>query len=159
MLYIFPIYQAKINEIAGYRITSLDGRFSYTKAEVDKVFNDMGIEGRKVNQFVSGVVDMIYPLVYGLLFFLVLTKLTNSFSNHKIKLVCLVPMIAILFDYLENFGVLIMLNEYPEITKNQVTINSILTSTKWGFVLIAFISTLVLGIFKLFNRERIDSRE
>lgn len=150
----FPLYQSQINEIAGHSITSLDGRFSYTKMEVDKAFNDMEEDGRKINLFITGLIDMIYPIIYGTLFFLLLIKLTSSFSNGKIKLICFFPLLAVLFDYLENFGILKMLNEFPEITKTQVILNSTLTSSKWIFILITIVSILILIIYNLFNRKR-----
>ncbi|MEA2104425.1 MAG: hypothetical protein U9P79_07285 [Candidatus Cloacimonadota bacterium] len=151
--YIFPLYQSQINEIAGYSIRPLDVQFSYTKIDVDKAFNDMGQNGRKINLITTGFIDMIYSIIYGCLFFLLLVKLTRSFSNRKIQLIFFFPMLGVLFDYLENFGILKMLNQFPEITQSQVNINSALTSSKWIFILITIVLILILIILNLFNRK------
>jgi cytochrome bd-type quinol oxidase subunit 2 len=152
-LYIFPLYQSQINEIAGYSIRPLDVQFSYTKMDVDKAFNDMEQNGRKINLITTGVIDMIYPIIYGCLFFLLLVKLTRSFSNKKIQLIFFFPMLGVLFDYSENFGILKMLNQFPEITQTQVSINSALTSSKWIFILITIVVILILIILNFSNRK------
>lgn len=152
-LYIFPLYQSQINEIAGYSISPLDVQFSYTKTDIDKAFNDMGQEGRKINRITTGVIDMIYPVIYGCLLFLVLVKLTRSFSNRKIQLILIFPMLGVLFDYLENFGILKMLNQFPDITKTQVAINSAFTSSKWIVILITIGLILIIITRNLFLKK------
>lgn len=153
MLYLFPTYQAEINDIAGYEIQLLDGRFSYTKTVVTKAFEAMGGEGRKMYQFIVGFIDMIYPVVYGCLFFLLLVKLTKRNLSSRLKLIYFIPLMAVLFDYIENIGILKMLNNYPSIPESQVNINSLATSMKWIFVLLSLLPVFVLSISKLFTKK------
>ncbi len=72
MTYLFPLYQAEVNDIAGKAVESLDTRFSYTKNDVLQLFDTVKVEGREKMVFISGVVDMIYPLIYGILLFLLI---------------------------------------------------------------------------------------
>ncbi len=151
--YVFPLYQKQINEIARKDVTLLDTRLSYTQPEVIELFTDMGTEGREINRFVSGVVDMVYPIVYGLLFMALLANLTYPFSNRQVKWLRFLPLIIMLFDYSENLGVLRMLSDYPELTADQVRLNSMLTTSKWMFTLLTVTLTIVLGINRLIKRK------
>lgn len=145
-LYLFPKYHAKINDSSGQEVETLDVRFTYTKIDVDKTFELMGTEGRKTYKFISACIDMIYPIVYGLLFLVVLLKLNKENSNRKLKLVYLFPLFVVLLDYTENVGILHMLNRYPSISEFQVNFNSLITSLKWIFVLITILLILVLSV-------------
>ena len=158
MLYLFPTYQAEINEIADNKVQLLDVRFSYSKTDVDETFEGMGYEGRKIYQFILGFIDMIYPIIYGLLLFLLLVKLTEKFSNYKLKLICFIPMIAGLFDYIENFGISRMLNNYPLISELNVNFASIATSMKWFFVFVSLILVLIFSIRKLLFNSRMNRK-
>ncbi len=151
IFYIFPSYQSKLNDIASKKVQVLDTRFSYTKNEVLQLFKDLKIEGKEKVKFISGVVDMIYPLIYGILLFLLMSKVTSYFSNKKLKIICLLPLIGMLFDYVENFSVLNMLNSYPNISETQVFISSSATSLKWLFLYTSTLLILVLTVIKLFK--------
>lgn len=152
VLYFFPSHLSQINEITGYDVIPLDKRFSYTKLKVYKLLSDMGQEGRKINIFITGVIDMIYPLIYATLFVALQLKLTSSFSNKKIKRIIIFPIIVMLLDYIENFGFLSMLTNFPNLSESQVNTNSIITSFKWIFVLITVSSVLILTVYNMYSK-------
>ncbi len=155
MFFIFPSYQSELNDIAGKKIQVLDTRFSYIKKDVLQLFKDLKIEGKEKVKFVSGVVDMIYPLIYGILLFLLMTKVTSYFSNKRLKIICLLPLIGMLFDYVENFSILNMLNSYPVISDTQVFISSSATSLKWLFLYTSILLIFVLIMIKLLKKDSI----
>ncbi|MCL3779505.1 hypothetical protein EMN47_03790 [Prolixibacteraceae bacterium JC049] len=155
VFFLFPVYQAQITKIAGESIATLDGRFSYTLADVNLVFNKMTEDGRSVYRVISGVLDMFYPLIYGVLFFLLLIRATNSIPNNKFKLCSLLPLIAMLFDYIENIGVLRMLDAFPAITNSQVVFNSFITTCKWVFVFLTLISVVILAAYNFFSPKEL----
>ncbi len=152
MTYLFPLYQAEVNDIAGKAVESLDTRFSYTKNDVLQLFDTVKVEGREKMVFISGVVDMIYPLIYGILLFLLITKLTDNISNNKLKFIRLLPLIGMLFDYIENFSILNMLNTYPMISEKQVFISSSATSLKWIFLDISIGLIVILTVIKILKK-------
>ncbi len=152
MSYLFPSYQSELNDIAGKKVQVLDTRFSYTKNEVLQLFKDFKIDGREKVKFVSGVVDMIYPIIYGIFLFLLMTKLTSRFSNKKLKIIIFLPLIGMLFDYVENFSILNMLNSYPNISKTQVFVSSSATSFKWLFLYTSILLILVLTVIKVLKK-------
>ncbi|PID33228.1 hypothetical protein CR969_01815 [Candidatus Saccharibacteria bacterium] len=131
-LYAFPSFQAEFNQIAGTEIKSLDTRLWYSQQDILALFQILQEDGRDKLRLFSGVVDMIYPLVYGALFFLLLKKLAGSFSTKKswLKYVCFLPIIAAVFDYIENINILIMLDTFPNISSTQVMLGSAATSLK-----------------------------
>ena len=107
-LIIFPFYLSQLNEIANEKVLFLDGRLSYNYEQVNILFNKMGREGRDIYHFMAGKVDMIYPIVYSLFFVLLLASLLKKIFSQKSKiiLISLLPLIGMLFDYLENFNTL-----------------------------------------------------
>jgi len=150
----FPTQYEKIEKLAGSEIVFLDTELSYSHTLVVDNFKKMGIEGREINMYISGVLDMLFPIVYGLLFFLLLTKLTTSFTTPKAKLLWGLPLLGVLFDYAENFSVLGLLKQFPDITEQQVSLSSAFTSGKWVFVLLTVVSILGLAIFQLIRKVR-----
>ncbi len=153
MAYLFPLYQVEVNDIAGKPVQSLDTRFSYAKNDVLQLFEAVKVEGREKMEFISGVVDMIYPLIYGIFFFLLTTKVTDSFSNKKLRIIRFLPLIGMLFDYIENFSILNMLNAYPMISEKQVFISSSATSLKWIFLITSISLMIILIVIKILKRR------
>ena len=157
MMFLFPSFQSEVNDIAGKEVKSLDARLTYTKSDVLQLFETVESEGRGKMEFISGVIDMVYPLIYGILFFLLITKLTNSFSSNKWKTIRFFPLIGMLFDYVENFSVLNMLSSYPSISETLVLISSSATSLKWLFINISLLLIIILAIMKIFKRIKTTS--
>ena len=154
MLYLFPAHQNEINDVIGKEFQSLDARFFYSKSDVMLAFEEIGEYGRKKYMFISGYIDMVYPLVYGMLFSLLLLRLTRKLPTKKMKWVCYVPLIAVLFDYIENVGVLKMLDSYPMVSESLVNLTSFATSGKWIFVLISILFLTGLGVFGLTRNKK-----
>ncbi len=119
---------------------------------VTELFNSLGEIGRKTYLTNQIPVDMIYPLLFGLSYCLLLAyflKKLNKLNTPYIYL-CLLPIIAGIADYLENFGIIAMLKSYPQLTEITVKttssfslIKSISTS---AFFIILIIVLLIVGI-------------
>ncbi|PID99031.1 hypothetical protein CSA80_02855 [Candidatus Saccharibacteria bacterium] len=147
MLHVFPVNEAEINQLAGVEVTPLDMRFSYSREDVLSLFQTLQEAGRAKYQYVSSIIDMMYPLLYGVLLFLLLKKLIRSlpFAVGRLTIVCFLPIIAAVFDFIENFNVIGMLKSFPSITDTQVFASSLATSTKWTFLAASQISVVVLA--------------
>ena len=63
----------------------------------------------------TGIVDNVYPLVYGSLLALFISKFIRKADalNNSCQIINLLPFFAVLFDYTENAGILIMIHYYP----------------------------------------------
>jgi hypothetical protein len=152
--FIFPEYQSRMGAIAGEYIQPLDTRMSYDAAEVQTLFEKLGTEGRDVYRFVTGKIDMIYPLVYVMLLMLVLTSLIRKLTvpGSRFALLALLPLGGMLFDYLENFSTLRLLRNYPNITEDEVSMGEMLTRIKHGFLFLSLILVLFLAILFLIKK-------
>lgn len=157
--YLFPHYQGRMGQLAGQEVIPLDSRFSYNYDEVKNVFDRLGSEGRNTYRFVIAKVDMVFPIVYGALFILVLAWLLKKLIGKESGwiLLALFPLIGILFEYLENFNTLSMLDRYPAITEEGVAWGSQVTRLKQIFLIasVAFMPFLAVALLvKSFKRRK-----
>lgn len=124
----------------------------YDTEYVNTLFSTLGHTGRNTYLYHQIPMDMIYPLLFGISFSLLLAYFLNKLNKLKTPFLylCLLPMLAAMGDYAENIGIITLLNDYPEISKNTVTMTnsfSILKSscTTLSFVVLIFV-LLTLGI-------------
>jgi len=61
----------------------------------------------------------------------------------------MLPFVILVFDLLENFGIVAMLLNYPERLERLATATSLATSLKWIFVGFVIALTLGLSIYRL----------
>ena len=88
----------------------------YSVEYVNALFKALGETGRNAYLYNQLPLDMIYPFMYGLTFCLVMAwflEKLGKFSKGFVYL-CLLPVIAGFFDYLENIGIITMLKTYPQ---------------------------------------------
>ncbi|HKK73762.1 MAG TPA: hypothetical protein VJ953_01710 [Saprospiraceae bacterium] len=148
-LVLFPRYQNQINAAAGQEIIPLDLRITYTPADVQETYSLIGAEGRAIKQAMYRGLDMVYPLVYGLLFTLLILNLLNGIGDKNWGFLLLLPLISMVFDYLENFSMLNFLAQYPDINEPRIHIASYFTSLKWLLRLACALIVAVLGVIRL----------
>ena len=123
--------------------------FGYQFDYVNDLFSALGLNGRSFYLYNQIPIDMIYPFLFGITYSLVLAfflKKINKLDSLLIYL-CLLPLIAAFFDYLENFGTINMLNNYPNISEVEVKINSGFTIIKSMTTTAFFISLIIVLMF------------
>ncbi|MFK5974661.1 MAG: hypothetical protein QM485_15470 [Flavobacteriaceae bacterium] len=124
----------------------------YDLEYVDSLFHALGAEGRNAYLYSQIPLDMVYPFLFGISYCLVLAYFLNKLNKLKSPLgyLCLLPLIAGIFDYFENFGILALLSNYPEISNSSVTITSSFTllksisTTLYFMILIGFLVLLLI---------------
>ena len=131
----------------------------YNSEYIQTLFSTLGEDGRGVYLFNQIPVDMIYPFLFGISYCLLIAyflKKLNKFNSLFFYL-CLLPVIAGLADYLENFGIITMLNNYPNLSQISMTttnIFSIVKSMATTIYFVALIITLIiLGIKTIRERK------
>lgn len=119
---------------------------------VTELFNSLGEIGRKIYLTNQIPVDMVYPLLFGLTYCLLLAYFLKKLNKLNTSLIylCFIPIIAGIADYLENFGIIAMLKNYPKLTEIAVKTTSSFTliksiSTSVFFILLIVI-LIILGI-------------
>jgi hypothetical protein len=125
----------------------------YAKA----LFNQLGTEGRAIYLFQQIPVDMIYPFLFGVSYCLTmgyflkkLNKLESTFFY-----LCLLAPIAGFSDYIENIGIIVMLNSFPDISQTLVSTTSAFSMIKSMSTTIYFIALIIILIVLGINTLRI----
>ena len=124
----------------------------YNQDYVNKLFSKLGENGREIYLTTQIPVDMIYPLLFGLTYSLLLAYFLKKLNKLKspFTYLSLLPIIAGIADYLENIGIITILNNYPDLTETTVNVTntfSVIKSTTTSIFFIALIVILIiLGI-------------
>ena len=125
---------------------------------VSELFTSLGENGRLTYLTNQIPVDMIYPLLFGLTYCLLLGYFLEKLNklNSPYIYLCLIPIIAGVADYLENIGIITMLKNYPilnEITVNTTNIFSVIKSISTSIFFIVLIVILITLGIKVLNRK------
>ena len=131
----------------------------YNKNYVNELFRTLGENGRVIYLTNQIPVDMVYPLLFGLTYTLILAYFLKKLNKLKspFTYLCLLPIIAGIADYMENIGIITMLNSYPnltEITVNTTNIFSVIKSTSTSIFFIALIVILLILVMKFVRRTK-----
>ncbi|WP_299317272.1 hypothetical protein [uncultured Maribacter sp.] len=132
----------------------------YDLEVVNTLFHTLGDIGRQTYLTKQIPVDMIYPLLFGISYAAVLayflTKLPKLNPNYLY--LCLLPIIAGIADYIENIGIISMLNTYPTVTETSVNITSMFSIIKSSsttiYFLVLIVVLMILGFRKLKPRSK-----
>lgn len=121
----------------------LDIQFGYTPETAMRILSNMGEYGRSLARYTI-LADMVYPLVYGLLFLILLyrfmPRLPVAFLEYVIYAL---PVMAVICDWLENIWEWRMMTHFPDNVMTLAPMGSVFTTIKWYAVLA---SLVVLGI-------------
>jgi len=131
----------------------------YSEDYTHALLNALGTGGRNYYMYTQLPVDMIYPFLFGLTYSLLLAYFLDKLKwiDKPVFYSTLIPMAAGMFDYLENAGVVIMLNQYPDITSTTTRLANACTIIKSALSTISF--TLLLFLLVLFLIQKIQSRK
>jgi hypothetical protein len=126
---------------------------------VSELFRSLGENGRLTYLTNQIPVDMIYPLLFGLSYCLLLGYFLKKLKklNFPYAYLCIIPIISGIADYLENFGIVTMLKNYPELKETTVyatNIFSVIKSISTSIFFIALIVVLITLGIKVLNRKK-----
>ena len=131
----------------------------YNAAYVKSLFATLGEEGRHAYLYNQIPVDLIYPFLFAISSSLVLA----FFLKNLDKLygwyfyLCFLPILAGAFDYLENFGIIIMLSNYPNLPALLIILTNIFSVLKSLLTMVYFI--LLLITFVAFIVQFLNKKE
>ena len=135
----------------------------YDTEYVRELFSSLGAEGRRVYLFNQIPVDMVYPFLFGISYCLLMAYLVIKIDKLSSPLfyLCLLPVIAGLADYSENLGIIVMLNNYPELSSVSITATNIFSIVKSILTSVAFVVLIIFLIilgFKTIKRKLLSSQ-
>jgi len=128
---------------------------------VNSLFNALGEAGRETYLTTQLPIDMLYPLLFGITYSLLLSYFLKKLNKHNTSFIylCLFPIVAGIADYFENIGIIILLQNYPNLSEMIVSTTNVFSVTKSVSTSIYFttltIVLVVLGI-KHLNKTIID---
>jgi hypothetical protein len=115
-----------------------------------------GEAGRPLYMRIELTADILYPIIYTLFFGLFLSWLFQRgfLPGSPMQKLNVMPVGALVFDLLENMGIISMLTLYPSIPAALAWITMIFGSIKWLFAF-ASIGLIFVGLVKTaMNRFR-----
>jgi hypothetical protein len=119
----------------------------YDAAYVNELFSKLGESGRQAYLYNQIPLDLVYPALYGIGFCLVLAWFLNRMGKLGSNWIyCLLPVFSGVFDYCENFGIIAMLQVWPEIPESLVSITNLFSILKSGFTSVYFIVLIIVII-------------
>ena len=126
---------------------------------VNDLFQALGATGRKTYLIKQLPADMIYPILFGLTYCLIMAYLLKKLNWLKkpIIFLCFLPVIAAIADYFENIGIAYLLISYPDISTLSVYITNIFSMCKSVSTSIYFVVLLLLLIslgYQALNRRK-----
>lgn len=146
-----------MSSIVGEETVLIDMRSGYDLAEINKLFSDLGPEGRGIHRKATMITDMIFPFTYGLLFVLLsaffLKKIFDPTSNWMY--LSLAPIALMIVDFKENLNTLDMIDTYPDLNSKMVSSAATVTDLKSILVNVCMLLPLILaGVWLYKKRSR-----
>ncbi|MCP4138882.1 MAG: hypothetical protein GY755_01070 [Chloroflexi bacterium] len=137
-------------------IPILDLQFFYTPQRAYEIISAYTPELRQAAAMTRLTLDIIYPIVYGLMLCLLLVvTFRKAFPKSRFADTSVfVPWIGVLFDYLENFGLATMYLSYPTEFYFLARLTSIFTTLKWTFIGIGFLLALIGAVKLVFVKKK-----
>ncbi len=132
----------------------------YDMDYVNKFFIALGEKGRSIYLYQQIAIDMLYPFAYGgfLCFSLawILKNGKNYLTNNGF-LICLLPVIGIFLDLVENTSNAILLLKYPNISSFQVSFSCSMTYLKYLFLGFSVLMLVLLYGILIVNKNKITN--
>jgi len=113
---------------------------------VNALFNALGEKGRETYLYQQIPVDMIYPFLFGISNSLILAFFLNKMGklDSVFFYVTLLPLLAGIADYMENFGIVVMLTSFPDVSAEVADLTNVFSITKSVTTTIFFIVLIII---------------
>ena len=130
----------------------------YSYSQAIELLKSLGLEGRNTYLTVQIPLDFVYPALFGVSYALLITWILKQSvaRESRLFLLAFLPLLAGIFDYLENMSIIAMLNGFPDVSESLVLIassftiaKSVMTSLFFVFLLVAIIGLVARFLKKL----------
>jgi hypothetical protein len=148
---IFPIFilpkAQRTLELAsgkpGY--IQLDLRPGFSPDQAWEALNALGETGRQQYRFFEAFFDIIYPLIYGIFFAMMIVFLFRQVGGRlsRMTAVAWFPLVGMVADWLENIGIIRLIDAFPERADGWAKFASIAGQVKWFFSGVALLYIMV----------------
>ena len=116
----------------------------------------LGPSGRSAYLQQQIPLDMIYPLLFAVTYFLLLALVLKQVVKPQSVLfyLCFISVLVGIFDYLENIGIIMLLTSYPDISKLLTQTTNFFTLGKSYSTIVYFTILLITIIIFLVHKLR-----
>jgi len=140
-----------------YKYSILDFEFAWTKEQILIIFGIWGDEGMALQE--AGLYwDFLYIIGYTVPLFALILLVSRKLDERILNIglyMSLTPIIAGIFDIIENINLLVMLNEAPAFASFVPLIASLSATIKFGLLIVGaifFLVALILLVIKKFEK-------
>ena len=139
---------------SGFLYGILDFEFAWTNEQILIIFADWGVEGMALQA--NGVYwDFFYIIGYSVPLFALILLFTRKLNGKIVDIglyMSLTPLVAGIFDLVENINLLIMLNDTLNFASFVPLAASITAFIKFSFLLVGAIFFLVVFVLTIIKR-------
>lgn len=139
-------------KVLGYETRTLDGRLWYSPVEARDFLETIGERGRRVYAATELTLDILFPIVYGTLFAILLIRV---YSLPTAKNLVVLPLLAAAADLLENLTAAYLALQFDGEPSSLARVATVFTATKSILLLVSFI-LILLGALAALWRARLD---
>jgi hypothetical protein len=146
---LIPLINQEITQESG--LSRIDNQFFFTPTQLFEHIRAYGQAGRQIYLFSIAAVDFLYPILYALLFSFLLTLILRAgfAPENPLRRMQLFPFGMLVFNYLENVSIALILLVFPTQPTLLGWIASGTTTLKWCFGTFSALA-LLIGIGRLF---------
>ncbi len=132
----------------------LDFEFGYSSAQANSIVTALGEQGRLFYLTKIIPIDFVFPVTYMLMYAGWIARLSkNVLPVKQAKRLLILPLLAMLFDWLENIGIIFILTQYPSMPDGAVALASTAGMIKFAFTLCSMVTIVVLFVVSLLRRR------
>jgi len=144
LMYSLPLVSSYAPELVLFDMSPT----GYSFVQATELLASLGTEGRNTYLFIQLPLDFIYPGMFAVSYGLLITWMLKQYlaKDSKLFFMAFVPLLAGGFDYLENIGIIAMLNSFPGISESLVSCASAFTLIKSGLTTVFFVMLLLVLI-------------
>ena len=143
--YVLQNAEKEIVALAGKPVGIIDLTFGFNPQKTLMMVAEYGDDARSYYARTEMTVDILYPVVYSFLFGIILTILYRGSSRSWVNTL---PFVCLLFDYLENITIVILLTTFPQQSLAIAVLCELFKLLKW----LAFGSVILLILLGLVSK-------
>lgn len=134
----------------------LDLNFYNSKEFMMQTLQELGQKGRDFYLTKFFIVDFFYPITYAAFYGFTILYVLEKLENHSktIKLLALIPVCGMCFDWLENVSISSLLTTFPNDSTLLYLMATISTILKFSFVYLAVVTIIILVGLVIIKRKK-----
>jgi len=159
ILILFLVYSRTIFPAKKFEnIDAPDLKVYYNSAQLYKMFDKMDTKSLETYKTQIITLDILYPIIYGLLFISLILVLGNklNITEKKLNLIIFIPLTSILFDIIENLSNYYIISNLPQRIA-LANFSGFFTLIKWLSIFLTLLIILYYSIMLLLKRLKESS--